>query len=109
MSHYIVRESSCSMPSSCKGRYVRVAVLEVQDDVTVVSMISARARGVIRVVRIWDKLSVGKTSRCAAERARAEAQALADRLNDRLSQVAAAVVARLDAGLPPDADGEVRS
>jgi len=76
---YIVKTSAAKMPRSCWGRYVRVAVLEVEAG-TEPAMISERARGVVRIVETWERLSVGKTNRCAAARAVAEAEALAARL-----------------------------
>lgn len=68
MSTYII-QTAAAMPSSCWGRYRRVAVLEVEDGVERVSMISPRARGCIRVVATWERRHVGSTSRCAYERA----------------------------------------
>jgi len=76
MSHYIVQSAAAFMPASCWGKYRRVAVLEVQDGVQKVAMISSRAKGVIRVVSTWEKLSVGKTDRCAYERALVDAKAM---------------------------------
>ena len=81
MSNYIVKTAAASMPNSCWGVYRRVAVLEVQDGVTDVAMISSRARGVVSVVSTWEKLNVGQTSRCAYRRALAEAQQMASDLN----------------------------
>lgn len=66
---YLVKSSSEKMPAKCKGQYRRVAVLEVQDGVQDVSMISLRARGVVSIVREWRALSVGSTERCAFRRA----------------------------------------
>ena len=74
---FIVQSSAACMPSSCWGRYRRVAVLEVQEGVDRVKMISPRALGVVRVVRTWEKRSVGSTERCAYRRALQEAQKLA--------------------------------
>jgi len=83
MRTYIVQSATANMPSSCWGRYGRVAVLEVDSMMrTSVSMISERARGVIRVVRTWEKLNIGKTERCAFERAIAAAEELAQELNE---------------------------
>jgi len=78
---FIVQSAAANMPSSCWGRYARVAVLEVLPSVTKVAMISSRARGVVQVVATWEKLNVGKTDRCAYGRALAEAKALAAKLN----------------------------
>ena len=84
MSKFIVVSSSAKMPSSCWGRYRRVAVLEINDECPAGGprMISERARGVVQIVRTWEKCSVGKAQvRCAYTRAMAEAAALAAELN----------------------------
>ena len=79
---YIVKQSSAKMPTSCKhGRYVRIGVLEVEPRYQDVSMISERARGVIRVVETWERVCVGKTERSAAAVAMREAMALCADLN----------------------------
>lgn len=49
------------MPGSCWGRYAKVAVMQVEPGVTP-TMISRRAKGVLRVVRVWDKLNIGRAS-----------------------------------------------
>ena len=79
--HYIVQSASAQMPASCRGRYMRVAVLEVPAGVERATMISDRARDVVRVVETWERLSVGLTERCAYRRALAAAKALAAKLN----------------------------
>jgi hypothetical protein len=82
MGNFIVQTAAACMPSSCWGTYRRVAVLEVEDGVSQVSMISARARGVVRVVETWERRNVGSTERCAYSRAVAEAHALVTRLSE---------------------------
>jgi len=82
---YIVQKSAAKMPSSCKGKYVRIAVLEVADGVTHVSMISDRAKGVKRVVRTWEGCHDGKTAKSASHLALAEAHELAFTLNQSAS------------------------
>ena len=77
---YIVWSSSAKMPIKCWGVYRRVAVLEVLPGVRSVSMISDRAKGVLRVVATWERCRVGTTDRCATSRAEAAAIALADKL-----------------------------
>jgi hypothetical protein len=77
---YIVKTAAAKMPSSCKGRYRRVAVMEVADG-TEPAMISERAKGVIRIVETWERLNEGRTDKCAYRRALAEANAMAERLN----------------------------
>jgi hypothetical protein len=76
VSHYIVQTAAARMPSTCKGKYRRVAVLEVRDGVQRASMISDRSKDVIRVVATWERRNVGLTSRCAYERAKAAARAI---------------------------------
>lgn len=73
------------MPSTCWGRYARVAVLEVEVG-THPTMISERARGVVRIVETWEKLNVGTSERCAYQRALAEAEELAADLNASLGE-----------------------
>lgn len=80
---FIVKTSAAQMPSSCKGRYRRVAVLET--DGTIPTMISKHAKGVVQVVETWERLSVGKTDRCACQRALKEAEELAAKLNGERS------------------------
>ena len=77
---YIVKVSAAKMPNNCWGRYVRVAVLEVDPGVTEVTMISERARGVRAVVNVWERCNVGTTDRCASERAITAAYELIDEL-----------------------------
>lgn len=78
---YIVKSSAAVMPSSCWGRYRRIAVLEVDPDVESVTMISTHARGVREIVRTWEKLNVGTTNRCAYAKAMEEAEELCAELN----------------------------
>lgn len=78
---YIVQSASAQMPSSCRGTYRRVAVLELHPGYTYASMISERARAVARIVETWEARSVGTTDRCAYQRALAAARSLATRLN----------------------------
>jgi hypothetical protein len=94
MSLYIVQTAAACMPSSCKGRYRRVAILEVEDAyANGVRMISKHAKGVIRVVCTWEKLNVGQTERGAFQRALREADAQCAQLNDALLRVCEAHLA----------------
>lgn len=90
------------MPASCRGRYRRIGLLEVEDGVEFVAMISERARGVLRIVKTWEKLSVGRTMKSAYGRALAEATRLADALNLprpwTLAQYRAALEAQVEIG-----------
>ena len=83
--HFIVKTAQASMPGSCKyGRYGRVAVLEVPEDLEAfdIPRIDDRLKSVKRIVRLWDRRFWGKTERCAFEIACAEAEALAEKLNE---------------------------
>lgn len=72
---YIVMTSSAKMPSSCKGTYANVAVVQITPEFAAESkrpsMISERARGVVRVIHLGHH-NVGKTPRCAYQRAQAQ-------------------------------------
>ena len=79
---FVVMQAAACMPNSCWGRYRKVAVVEIEDGFKGrPKMISRRAKGVARVVALWDKQSVGKTARCAFQKALAAAEALCARLN----------------------------
>lgn len=82
--HFIVQTAAAPMPSGCWGTYKRVAVLEVESHLDVVSMISTHARGCLRVVQTWEKLNVGTSERCAYRVALKVARAMADELNGAL-------------------------
>ena len=73
MSEYILRTAKAKMPLKCWGRYNLIAIMEDEDGANP-PMISERAKGVIRIVRTWEKLHVGKTSRCAYSKAYKEAE-----------------------------------
>ena len=81
MSHYIVQSAAAQMPSSVKARYRKVAVLEVEDGIDRVAMISPRARGVIRIVHLRDRLNVGRQVRSAYAKALQWAEEYAKELN----------------------------
>ncbi len=83
MPRFIVMTAAACMPAKCWGTYRRVAVVELDSslpDGERPRMISARARGVARVVETWERRNVGTTDRCAYARALAEAEALAAEL-----------------------------
>jgi len=88
MSQFIIQTAAAKMPQSCWGTYKRVAVLEVEDGVETVAMISSRARGVVEIVQTWEKLNVGSTSQCAFQKALAEAKELTAELNQTRHLVA---------------------
>lgn len=79
---FIVKSSAARMPPNCWGTYRRVAVLEVLADALEPRMISQRARGVVAVVRTWERRSVGRTDRCAYQVAMRDAAELAAALNE---------------------------
>lgn len=73
MNQFIIKISRANV--ACRfGRYVRIAVMEVEQG-TSPKMISPRAKGVVRVVRIWDRRHDGG-NRSASARALREAEEL---------------------------------
>lgn len=79
---FLVVESAAHMPASCwrgTGRYRKVAVVEVERGARP-AMISARARGVVAIHSVADRLYDGKTERNAAGRARDDARHLVKQL-----------------------------
>ena len=78
---FVVKSSAARMPPNCWGTYRRVAVLELDTGAPEPRMISGRARGVVAVVRTWERCSVGSTARCAYQVAMKEAAELAAALN----------------------------
>jgi hypothetical protein len=85
MARYIVMTASAQMPSSCRGVYKRVAVVELNTDYIDKGirplMISPTAQGVRRIVETWERCNVGSTERSAYAVAMREAEALAAKLN----------------------------
>jgi uncharacterized protein with GYD domain len=81
MTHYVVKVSSCKMPTSIQGIYRRIAVMEVDDSVTMPAKIDIRSKGVVRIVETWERLHVGKTEKSAFHKALADATSLAEILN----------------------------
>ena len=80
---FVVMTSSAHVSQRLRrygGAWRNVAVVEVEGD-DMPSMISERARGVVRVVTHYGARRVGKTERGDYQRAMAEAQDLAARLN----------------------------
>lgn len=92
MSRFIVMTAAANMPSSCWGRYGKVAVVET-NGVDMPQMIHPRHKAVVRIVEVWDRLNIGHTSRCAFRRGLAAAQAMADQLNAALVAQSAMSVA----------------
>jgi hypothetical protein len=80
---YIVQTASAKMPTSVKAPYRRVAVIQVEPGYTEVSMISPRARGVVRIIDTWERLHAGRNGGTGTAYARALRQArdLAHSLN----------------------------
>ena len=56
---FIVMTAAAVMPASCRGRYGKVAVCEVIKGVKP-KMISERAKGMVRIVSLADKLHAGQ-------------------------------------------------
>lgn len=78
---FVVLDMTAKMPSSCRGRYRRVGVVELIDPNGGARMLSERDRNVARVVETWERLHAGRTMRSVYQQALASATALAERLN----------------------------
>lgn len=72
---FVVMDSAARMPSKCWGRYRRVAVVEIERG-AVPKMISSRARGVVRIVKTWERCHA-QGMETAFSRAMEDAQMLA--------------------------------
>ncbi len=80
MSKYIVMTAASRMPSSCWGRYGKVAVVET-DGINLPKQIHPNHAAVVQIVARWDRLFWGKTEKCAFKQALQNAKIMADRLN----------------------------
>lgn len=82
--HFIVMDKQACMPSSMKygcGSYRRIAVVELDGTVDEPRMISERARGVKRIVKVWERVHKGMSKGIYFDTIR-EAENLARRLNE---------------------------
>lgn len=86
---YIVMTASASTKSSWKWQHPRrrVAVVRCAPGL-IPKQIHPRHKAVEAIVRTWECLYDGDTSRCQYQRALAEAHALAEELNDVLMRAA---------------------
>jgi hypothetical protein len=77
MTRFIVMTAAAHMPSSCKGTYRRIAVVETDLPYgQKPKFIGDRAKGTVRVVKTWERLNCGTSPRCAYARAMREANEL---------------------------------
>jgi len=83
---WIVMTSSANMPSSCRGRYRNVAVVQLTQEATarnlLPSRIDARDKRIVRIAHLGHH-SVGSTDRCAYAQAVKRAEAMAYERNNR--------------------------
>ena len=76
---FIVMTANAAMPASCKGRYGKVAVCEVEIGIRP-KMISERAKGMVRIVSLRQPLHWGGPGSAFAK-AKDDAERLAKGLN----------------------------
>ncbi len=84
MKKYIVMTASqhINFPRRiAKAALVLIETDELPEGRTVPAMISERARGVVEITELHEKLNVGKTGRCAFSRCVAELEQRASELN----------------------------
>jgi len=77
---FVVLTAMAKMPQSCWGNYGRIAVCEMKKGVRP-KMISERAIGMVRIVETWERLNIGKTSKCAFQKAMKQAKEMTLKLN----------------------------
>jgi hypothetical protein len=80
MAKFIVMTASEKMPSSCKGNYGRIAVVET-DGVTMPKQINPKHKAVKKILATWERLHIGKTENSAFQVALKKAQRYCDKLN----------------------------
>src|SRR5215472_5928441 len=80
---FVVHTACASMPSSCRGRYRKVYVIQVMSyDWNRGWRPTAVTNKGVRLIRDYGPQSVGKTERCAYQRALKHAEAYAQQLNN---------------------------
>jgi hypothetical protein len=88
---WIVMTASAQMPARCKGRYRKIALVQLSQHYTAHGLrphaISHHARGVLRIVQLGSH-HVGLTDRCAYARALARAEEMCADLNNTPSVMA---------------------
>ena len=77
---WIVMTASAHMPSSCKGKYRKIALVDVIEPDYRPGRIDARDKKITQVIQ-WGNHNVGKTDRCAYAVALKKAEAHAAELN----------------------------
>ena len=80
----IVVTKSASMPSSCKGHYRKVYVVDISPDAPtgyIPPQVRQGGKHIISIVRDLGPHNVGKTNRCAFARAVKEAEQIANDYN----------------------------
>ncbi len=82
---FIVMDSSAKMPSSCWGRYRRVALVEVIKGQRPARLGSSN-KSIVKIHELWDKLHEGKTEACAYNKALREAREMCAAENKRLAR-----------------------
>lgn len=78
---YVVMTASTRAPNKARGPYRRVAVVETNlAPGELPSMIAPHARGVVRIIEVWEKMFVGKTRNSQYFKALDDAEELCRRL-----------------------------
>lgn len=91
MNRYILIDKCAKMPATCRGKYRRIAIVELDQAYLVTSRlagwpdpdlrIDSRDKRIKNIVHVWDRLHVGSTDRCEYARTLATARAMLDELN----------------------------
>ena len=78
MKTYTLLTAGAKMPSSCMGIYKRIGIVEHDENHTPTQIRDTKKQ---RIIETWEKLSVGKTERCAFQIALKDAQKKLEKLN----------------------------
>lgn len=77
---WILKTSSAKMPSSCRGIYKKLAIMEVEKGYEPPS-ISLRHKQVKQIFKLWEPLFQGKTEKSEYFRYKKKAEELVAKLN----------------------------
>jgi len=80
---WIVMTAAAHMPSSCRGNYRKIALVEVKDIKEMPFRIDSRDSRILQIIQMGNH-HFGKTARCAYQRELAAAKARCDELNSQL-------------------------
>lgn len=79
VNRFIVMTAAAKMPSKCKGRYGKIAVVETSGQMP--KQMHPKHKSVKRIIEVWDRRHIGKTERSEFQKCLKEANDLCETLN----------------------------